>query len=136
MIKIIMGRKGSGKTKAIAALANEAVKSEKGNIVFLERGNKLTYDIHISARLVDTKHYQVEGFERFVGFIYGLAAGNYDITHIFIDSVFKIVKSEDMGLFEKFLGELEVLSNESNINFTMTISAEAEAATDLVKKYF
>lgn len=131
-----MGKKGNGKTKTIAALANEAVKSEKGNIVFLERGNKLTYDIHISARLIDTKSYKVEGYDRFTGFLYGLFAGNYDITHIFIDSVFKIVKNEDIGDFEKFLSEVETFAQENGVNFTMTISADIAAATDKIKKYF
>ncbi len=131
-----MGTKGNGKTKTIAALANEAVTSEKGNIIFLERGNKLTYDIHISARLIDTKNYKVEGFDRFTGFLYGLAAGNYDITHIFIDSVFKITKCDDIAQFENFVSELEALSQSNNINFTMTVSADAALATDKIKKYF
>ena len=91
MVKVIMGVKGTGKTKQMIDLINSAVANEHGNVVCIERSRKLTYDIHYQIRLVDAEQYNLSSFEVLRGFICGLYAGNYDITHIFIDSLCKIV---------------------------------------------
>ena len=90
MVKVIMGVKGTGKTKQMIDLINSAVANEHGNVVCIERSRKLTYDIHYQIRLVDAEQYNLSSFEVLRGFICGLYAGNYDITHIFIDSLCKI----------------------------------------------
>ena len=90
MITLLIGKKGSGKTKKLIELANAAVESSKGNVVVIEKGLKLTYDISHEARLVDSDAYGIQGKDALVGFISGICAANYDVTDIFIDSTLKI----------------------------------------------
>lgn len=137
MVRVIMGVKGTGKTKQMIELINSAVHSENGNVVCIERGPKLTYDINYKIRLVEASQYDMSNFDFLKGFISGLYAGNYDITHVFIDSLTKIVASQptDPGV-ENFLDWLNNFSEKNNIKFTITISADADLATEGVKKYF
>ena len=137
MVRVIMGVKGTGKTKQMIELINSAVHSENGNVVCIELGPKLTYDIHYKIRLVEASHYEMKSFDFMKGFISGLYAGDYDITHIFIDSLTKIVPTEPTdAAVEDFLDWLNSFSEKNNIKFTVTISADAELATEGVKKYF
>ena len=137
MVRVIMGVKGTGKTKQMIELINSAVQSENGNVVCIERGPKLTYDIHYKIRLVEASQYDMDNFDMLKGFINGLHAGNYDITHVFIDSLTKIVgvPAEDVSV-EHFLDWLNTFGEKNNIKFTVTISADASLATEGVKKYF
>ena len=137
MVRVIMGVKGTGKTKQMIDLINSAVHSENGNVVCIERGNKLTYDIHYKIRLVEASHYDMGSFEFMKGFISGMYAGNYDITHVFIDSLTKIVgvDATDHAL-EEFLDWLNAFSDKNSIKFTVTISADASLATEGLQKYF
>lgn len=137
MVRVIMGVKGTGKTKQMIDLINTAVQSEHGNVVCIERGPKLTYDINYKIRLVEASHYDMKDYEFLKGFVSGLYAGNYDITHIFIDSLTKIVPSEPGdAAVEDFLDWLNTFSEKNNIKFTVTISADAELAHEGVRKYF
>ena len=137
MVRVIMGVKGTGKTKQMIEMINSAVHSENGNVVCIERGPKLTYDIHYKIRLIEASHYDMSGYEFLKGFISGLYAGNYDITHVFIDSLTKIVGVKDLDhTTEEFLDWLSSFSEKNNIKFTVTISADASLATEGVKKYF
>ena len=136
MVRVIMGKKGSGKTKQIIDMINNAVQTEHGNVVCIEKGNKLTFDIHYQIRLVEASQYDISSYPALKGFISGLYAGNYDITHIFIDSLTKIVKAESDRDTENFLDWLERFSEAHGIKFTITISDDAELASDGVKKYF
>ena len=136
MIRVIMGKKGSGKTKQMIEMINNAVQTEHGNVVCIEKGNKLTFDLHYQIRLVEASQYDIASYTALKGFVSGLYAGNYDITHIFIDSLTKIVGGECDNETEKFLDWLNSFSEKNNIKFTVTISADASLATDGVKKYF
>ena len=137
MIRVIMGKKGSGKTKQMIEMINNAVQTEHGNVVCIEKGNKLTFDIHYQIRLVEASQYNVDSYTALKGFISGLYAGNYDITHVFIDSLTKIVPSEATSLeVENFLDWLNNFGEDNNIKFTVTISADESLASDGVKKYF
>ena len=136
MVRVIMGKKGSGKTKQMIELINSAVHSENGNVVCIERGPKLTYDIHYKIRLVEASHYDMSNFDFLKGFISGLYAGNYDITHVFIDSLTKIVSSDASDhAVEEFLDWLNSFSEKNNIKFTVTISADEDTATEGMKQY-
>ncbi|BDF69457.1 hypothetical protein CE91St41_04360 [Oscillospiraceae bacterium] len=137
MVRVIMGVKGTGKTKQMIELINSAVHSENGNVVCIERGPKLTYDIHYKIRLVEASQYDMSSFDFLKGFVSGLYASNYDITHMFIDSLTKIVPSEatDAGV-EDFLDWLNSFSEKNSIKFTVTISADESLASEGVKKYF
>ncbi|MEG0854085.1 MAG: hypothetical protein RSF82_09435, partial [Angelakisella sp.] len=122
MIQLIVGNKGSGKTKTLITMANDAVNKSSGNVVCLEKGLKLTYDISHKARLVDTDEYNIDGFETLYGFVAGLMAGNYDITHIFVDATLKI-GGRDYEAFAQLidkLGKLSSLDHTENVVFTVS----------------
>lgn len=137
MVRVIMGVKGSGKTKQLIEMINAEAKSANGNVVCIERGSKLTYDVHSKIRLVEASHYNMTDYKFLKGFISGLYAGNFDITHIFIDSLCRVVPS-DAGdpEVEKFLDWLNRFSEDNGLKFTLSISADASLATEGVKKYF
>ncbi|MCI8651611.1 MAG: hypothetical protein HFF05_04100 [Oscillospiraceae bacterium] len=137
MVRVIMGVKGTGKTKQMIELINSAAKSEAGSVVCIEHGSKLTYDIHYQIRLVEAKEYAISSFDMLKGFISGLHAGNYDITHVFVESLTKIVgvEAEDPSV-EQFLDWLNLFGEKNGIKFTVTISADTSLASDGVKKYF
>ncbi len=138
MVKVIMGLKGTGKTKQMIELINAAVNNEHGNVVAIAHGSKLNYDISHKIRLVDTSEFSMSTFECLKGFVYGLYASNYDITHVFIESLNKIVPTPAEGSpeVEVFLDWLESFSEKYGIKFTVSISADASLAHEGVKKYF
>ena len=136
MVKVIMGLKGTGKTKQMIDLINKAVETEHGNVVAIAHDSKLTFDISYKIRLVDTSDYVIPIYDTLKGFIYGLYASNYDITHIFIDSLTKI-SGQDVGVdAEKFLAWLDNFGEKNGIKFTVTISADKATATEGIAKYF
>lgn len=137
MVRVIMGVKGSGKTKQMIEMINQSVHSEDGNVICIERGAKLTYDIHSKIRLVDSSHYTMDSFTFLKGFISGMYAGNYDISHFFIDGLCKIVRSQATDpAVEEFLDWLNTFSERNNLKFTVTISADVSLATEGIRKYF
>ena len=136
MVRVIMGKKGSGKTKQMIEMINSAVQTEHGNVVCIEKGEKLTFDIHYQIRLVESSEYDIANYPALKGFISGLYAGNYDITHIFIDSVTKIAACDSNVETENFLDWLNTFSEKHNIKFTVTISDDASLASEGIKKYF
>ena len=136
MVKIIMGLKGSGKTKQLIDLVHKAVREESGEIICIEKGQKLRYDIPRTVRLIEASDYNFNGYEFLKGFLSGLYAANYDITHVFIDSALKIINQPVDHKTEDFLDWCESFSEREDIKFTITISADATLATDGIKKYF
>ena len=136
MVKVIMGQKGSGKTKKLIDLINTAVDTEHGNVVAVAHDSKLTFDISYKIRLVDTSDYIIPNYDTLKGFLYGLHAGNYDITHIFIESLNKLVPTVGNADVEPFLTWLDAFSEKSGIKFTVSISEDAEKASEGVRKYF
>ena len=136
MVRVIMGLKGSGKTKQMIDLINSAAGNESGNVVCIERGLKMTYDIHYHIRLVEASDYDMKDLAFLKGFISGLAAGNFDITHIFLDSLTRIVETCNDQEMEQFLDWLNAFGEQHSIKFTVTISADASLASEGVKKYF
>lgn len=125
MVTLLIGKKGSGKTKKLIQLANEAVAASQGNVVVIEKGAKLTYDITSKARLIDTDQYQIKGYDMLFGFLSGICAGNYDVTDILIDSTFKICPEAVDGL-DSFTKKLQDLSENSGADFVVLISASEE----------
>ncbi|UOO38182.1 hypothetical protein IZU99_02685 [Oscillospiraceae bacterium CM] len=136
MVKIIMGVKGSGKTKQLIDLVNKAVNEENGDVVCIEKGQKLTYDIPHAARLIEASEYGFTSYDFLKGFISGLHAENYDITHVFIDSLLKILDQAVDAKTEDFIDWCEAFSERANVKFTITISAETSLATEGIRKFF
>ena len=135
MVRLIMGVKGSGKTKQLIELINNAAKDEPGNVVCIEANRNMTYDIHYHIRLIDAQEYKLKSFDLFRGFISGLYAGNYDISHVFIDNLLKTVGQSSIQETEEFLNWLDVFGERNNIKFTVTISADPAAATDGMQRF-
>lgn len=134
MITLLTGKKGSGKTKKLIELANAAVEKSAGNVVVIEKGQKLTYDISHTARLVDSDAYSIQGVEALFGFVSGICAGNYDVTDIFIDSTLKITGTGS-EIVEKLVEALKKLGEAANTNFVLSISAADEEIPASVSEY-
>ena len=135
MVRLIMGMKGSGKTKQLIELINNAAKDEPGNVVCIEANRNMTYDIHYHIRLIDAQEYKLNSYDLFRGFISGLCAGNYDITHVFIDNLCKTVGHDVDADTETFLNWLDVFGEKNNVKFTVTISADPASATEGMQKF-
>ncbi len=135
MVRLIMGMKGSGKTKQLIELINNAAKDEPGNVVCIEANRTMTYDIHYHIRLIDAQEYKLDSYDLFRGFISGLYAGNYDISHVFIDNLCKTVGSDLNADTENFLAWLDAFGEKNGIKFTVTISADPASAPESLQKY-
>lgn len=134
MVKIIIGVKGTGKTKTLISMVNEAAEKTNGTVVCIEKGVGLRYDIKHSVRLINTNEYFVFNAESLYGFVAGILASNHDVTDLFIDGALKI-SNNDTTAFEAFLKEVDELTSKLDVNVVMTSSIPAEEASDLVKKY-
>ncbi len=134
MIKLIIGNKGSGKTKILIDIINQSLNTSEGNVVVLDKTTKLRYDVKPSARLVDVDAYKIEGHDAFYGMVCGILAGNYDITDICVDSILKIVGRDYDKLGEMF-DKIEAVANENKVNVTFTVSADISELPESVKKY-
>ena len=132
MIKLFIGSKGSGKTKTLIELTNNAAQTSNGSVVCIEKGDKLKHEITYKARLIDTDAFAVCDAEALYGFIAGILASNSDITDIFVDSSLKIC-GNDVAAFEAMLPKLEKISE--NVNVVMSASIAVEEASESVKKY-
>ena len=135
MVKLIMGLKGSGKTKQMIELVKKAVLEEHGDVVCLEKGPKLTYDIPHKARLISITQYDFGSYEFLKGFISGLNASNYDVSHVFIDSLQKIVDTGQETELEGFLDWLSRLSEKESMKFTITFSADPSLYGEGIRKF-
>ena len=134
MIKLIVGNKGSGKTKRLIDMVNDAVKTSKGNVVCVEKGNTLKFDVSHQARLIDIEDYADSGFEMFYGFFSGLFAGNYDITEVFVDATFKI-GGKDFEAFAVMIDRLAKLLGENGATMTFTVSCDKSDLPERVHQY-
>ena len=134
MIHVIMGLKGSGKTKKMIDGINAAVAEAHGDVVCIEYGKKLTYDISYKVRLVDSKEYAISNPCMLKGFLSGLHAGNFDITHVFIDNLYKTI-GQDKAAAEEFLHWCAKFAADNNMEITITVSDDPAEASEAVKAY-
>ena len=131
-----MGLKGSGKTKQLIELVNKACEDEQGDVVCIEKKAKLRYDIPHKVRLIDASQVGFGGYDFLKGYICGLYSANYDITHIFIDSVLRIIDADVDECLDDFINWCEQFSKRESVKFTITISEDISRASECVKKYF
>lgn len=124
MITLIVGKKGSGKTKKLIERANDAIEKSNGNVVVVEKGLKLTYDISHQARLVDSDAYGIQGADALFGFLSGICAGNYDVTDIFVDSTMKII-GQDLSVLTLFVEKMNALSSLADTKITLLVSTDS-----------
>ena len=123
MIKLIIGNKGSGKTKKLINLINEAVEKSNGTVVCIEKSPLLTYEVTHKARLIETERFGVEGCDAFYGMVCGIIAQDHDITEIFVDATFKIV-GRDYDAFAALINKLSKVSAENEIDIVFTVSED------------
>ena len=129
-----MGLKGSGKTQKLIDSINEAVASAQGDVVCIEYGNKLTYDVNYRVRLVNAKEYGIDNIDKMKGLLSGLHAGNFDITNVYIDNLYKSIGS-DRATGEAFIAWCAEFAKANNMNITMTVSDDPAGASEAIKSY-
>ena len=134
MIHVIMGLKGSGKTKKLIDAIHAAVAEAHGDVVCIEYGKKLTYDVTYKVRLVDSKEYGIKSPEMLKGFLSGLHAGNFDITNVFIDNLYKTI-GDDKAAGEDFVQWCAKFAADNNMEITISITENPAEASDVMKQY-
>ena len=133
-MKLIIGVKGTGKIKTLIDMVNTSIDTSKGSVICIEKGDKLKFDIKYQCRLIDSDEYLICDAQSLFGFIAGIFASNHDVTDLYIDSALKIC-ANDLSAFDKFLDEMDNLSEKFGVNLVMTSSIPVEEASDTVKKY-
>jgi len=134
MIQVIMGLKGSGKTKRLIDAINTAVANAQGDVVCIEYGSKLTYDVNYRVRLVNSKEYEINNLDKLKGLLSGLHAGNFDITNVYIDNLYKTIGT-DRAAGEDFIAWCAKFAETNNMNITITVSDDPAEASEAVKAY-
>ncbi len=134
MIQVIMGLKGSGKTKRLIDAINNAVANAQGDVVCIEYGSQLTYDVNYRVRLVNSKEYEIDNLDKLKGLLSGLHAGNFDITNVYIDNLYKTIGT-DRAVGEAFIAWCAKFAEANNMNITITVSDDPAGASDAVKAY-
>lgn len=135
MVKLILSGSGEGKTKQLIELMENAAEHEVGCMVCIEPTRNMSFNLRHQTRMVDSSEFSVDSYESLRGFICGLYAGNYDISHIFIDNLYKVAHNSDGHETDKFLNWLDSFSTPVNLTVTVTISAAPDSATDTMRKY-
>ena len=134
MINVIMGLKGSGKTKKLIDSINAVVETAQGNVVCIEYGKKLTYELPHRVRLVDSKEYGINNSDMLKGLLSGLHAGNFDITHVYIDNLYKTI-GNDRAEGEAFILWCAEFAKVNDMEITVTVSDDAALASEAIKAY-
>lgn len=129
MIKIIIGKKGSGKTKLLVDMVNKATEASLGNVVCIEKGDTLTYSVTHKARLIDADAFGISGYGEYYGMVAGIKSGNHDVTHIFGDATLRIGTRN----YDELVSFFERIAKIEDVEFIFTVSADKE---ELPKKLF
>ena len=138
MIHVIMGLKGSGKTKKLVDSAHEAIMNATGDVVCIEYGKKLTYELPHRVRLVDSKEYGINNSDMLKGLLSGLHAGNFDITNVYVDNLYKSIGKpigENAAMCDEFIAWAESFAEANNMNLTFTVSDDPATASPALTKY-
>jgi len=135
MVRLIMSGSGEGKTKQLIELMENAAEKEVGCMVCIEPKRNISFNLRHQTRLIDASEFNIDSFETLRGFICGLYAGNYDISHIFVDDLCKVAHCYDEHGIGNFLTWLDSFSSPLNLKATITVSANPDTATDTMRKY-
>lgn len=134
MLKLIVGKKGSGKTKTLINMINETLETSNGCVVCLEKGIKLRYDVNYRCRLINVDEYYLYGASQLYGFVAGILAGNHDVTDMYIDGTLRI-SNGDIEAFEKTAHHLDELADRYKMNIVATLSLGEDELPESLKKY-
>lgn len=135
MVRLIMSGSGEGKTKQLIELMENAAENEVGCMVCIEPQRNISFNLRHQTRLIDASEFKIDSFDNLRGFICGLYAGNYDISHIFVDNLCKVARSNDEQGIGQFLNWLDAFTAPLNLKATITVSADPESATETMRKY-
>lgn len=135
MLKLIIGKKGTGKTKQLIDGINEAVHTEKGHIVFVNNGTRHVFDLNSKVRLIDTSEYSIKKYNTFYGFLCGIMAQDFDISYVFVDGINKIITEDDILKNEELFENLDTISKQHGVNIIITVSIDVADAPEYMKKY-
>ena len=135
MVRLIMSGSGEGKTKQLLELMDSAAETSTGCMVCIEPTRNMSFSLRHQTRLVDASEFSINSFDSLRGFICGLYAGNYDISHIFIDALYKVAGNRDDRAVGEFLNWLDTFSSPLGLKVTLTISADPSMATDTMRKF-
>lgn len=134
MVKFIVGEKGTGKTKMMIDLANEASKASKGHVVYIDRDKNHIYDLDRSLRFINAGEFQIENLKAFYGFLCGVISQNFDIETIFIDGI-KVISDAEEGCLKGFIENLEKLNKQFEVDFIVSMSRNPNNVPELLKAY-
>lgn len=135
MLELLIGKKGTGKTKVLIDSVNRAAGEAHGNVIFISNNTgRNMYDIDTKVRMADTSDFDIKSWEEFLGFVCGIISSNFDISNIYIDGVLKIVKDTTEGM-EVFLNSVDEMSKKFNIDVMISVTMDASEAPEYIKKY-
>ncbi len=134
MVELLIGKKGTGKTKALIDKVNTAITVAKGNVVYISNSGENMFAVNSKARMANTSDFDIKSYSEFLGFVSGIVSRDYDITNIFVDGIFKIVGTTSLDGFEDFLNRLENMGNKFQISFVLSVSIDADTAPEYIKK--
>ena len=135
MVRLIMSGSGEGKTMQLIELMENAAEQDVGCMVCIEPTRNMSFNLRHQTRMIDASEFSIDSFETLRGFICGLYAGNYDISHVFIDNLCKVARSNDERQVGQFLNWLDGFSSPLNLKITVTVSANPDTATDTMRKF-
>ena len=135
MVKLLIGHKGSGKTKKMVDLANDSVSRVNGSVVFINKNSRLTTDLKYSIRVICMDDYEaITNTDEYIGFIYGVVSQDHDIEEIYIDSILKHADIKIDNL-EDFLARIDMISKEHEVDFVVSLSADSAELGEYINKY-
>lgn len=134
MVKFIVGEKGTGKTKVMIDMANEASKASKGHVVYIDRDNNHMYDLDRSLRFINAGEFQIENLKAFYGFLCGVISQNFDIEKVFIDGQ-RVISNAEEDCLQGFVKNMEKLYKDFGVSFVVSLSKNPDNVPEFLKAY-
>ena len=135
MIQLFFNQRGAGKSKNLVKLANEEIEKSRGSIVFIDNDNKRMLQLNKKVRLIPMDSYCIKSYDQFYGFLQGIISRDYDVESIYIDSIANILEDIELEDLENYLGKIELMSRELDVNVFVTIHGDVKVMPENIKKY-
>ncbi|EGT3601601.1 ATP-binding protein [Clostridium perfringens] len=135
MIQLFFNQRGAGKSKNLVKLANEEIEKSKGSIIFIDDDNKRMLQLNKKVRLIPMNNYCINSYDQFYGFLQGIISRDYDVESIYIDSIANILEDIELEDLENYLGKIELMSRELDVNVFVTIHGDVKVMPENIKKY-
>ena len=135
MIQLFFNQRGAGKSKNLDKLANEEIEKSKGSIIFIDDDNKRMLQLNNKVRLIPMDNYCINSYDQFYGFLQGIISRDYDVESIYIDSIANILEDIELEDLENYLGKIELMSRELDVNVFVTIHGDVKVMPENIKKY-